>query len=217
MNNSIEDFLTITNNGLDVDANNIEVNCITSKNNTFSMDTAGNLICNSITTNTGSGINFDQIYPVGSIYMSVLNVNPATMFGGTWESIGGKFLIGANSTYTAGSTGGATTHNHTSAAHSHTSAAHTHGYGSLYTAINFAGSSGTYYKTKGSVSYSINEKKNDTGSGSTTSGNKNEGIQIYGSTGSTTPNNTGTTTPNNTGNSSSLPPYLSVYIWKRVS
>jgi hypothetical protein len=29
--------------------------------------------------------------------------------------------------------------------------------------------------------------------------------------------NTGSTTPGNTGSSSSLPPYLAVYMWKRTS
>lgn len=45
-------------------------------------------------------------YPVGAIYLSVTDANPATLFGGTWESIGGRFLLGADSTYAAGSTGG---------------------------------------------------------------------------------------------------------------
>ena len=51
----------------------------------------------------------DMIYPVGSIYMSVSNTSPETLFGGTWESIGGRFLLGADSTYTAGGTGGEAT------------------------------------------------------------------------------------------------------------
>ena len=49
-------------------------------------------------------------YPVGSIYLSVTDANPAALFGGTWESIGGRFLLGADSTYTAGSTGGEAAH-----------------------------------------------------------------------------------------------------------
>lgn len=37
----------------------------------------------------------DILYPVGSIYLSVNNINPATLFGGTWERISqGRFLIG---------------------------------------------------------------------------------------------------------------------------
>jgi len=36
----------------------------------------------------------DAIYPVGSIYMSVNAANPGTLFGGTWEQITGRFLLG---------------------------------------------------------------------------------------------------------------------------
>ena len=53
----------------------------------------------------------EAVYPVGSIYMSVNNTSPATLFGGTWEAIQGKFLLGAyGNTYKAGSTGGEATH-----------------------------------------------------------------------------------------------------------
>lgn len=45
-------------------------------------------------------------YPVGSIYMSVNNVNPTNFFGGTWEQIKDRFLLACGSTYSAGSTGG---------------------------------------------------------------------------------------------------------------
>lgn len=51
----------------------------------------------------------DIIYPVGSIYMSVNNVSPATLFGGTWQAISGRFLLAANNTYPLGTTGGAAT------------------------------------------------------------------------------------------------------------
>lgn len=49
-------------------------------------------------------------YPVGAIYLSVTDANPAALFGGTWERIGGRFLLGADSTYAAGSTGGEAAH-----------------------------------------------------------------------------------------------------------
>ena len=52
----------------------------------------------------------DMIYPVGSIYMSASATSPSTLFGGTWESIGGRFLLGADATYAAGSTGGEAEH-----------------------------------------------------------------------------------------------------------
>ena len=52
---------------------------------------------------------FDDIYPVGSIYMSVNNTNPSNLFGGTWTQLKDRFLLGAGSTYTNGSTGGSAT------------------------------------------------------------------------------------------------------------
>ena len=75
------------------------------------------------------------VYPVGSIYCSYGNTSPATLFGfGTWQKIEGRFLLGANSTYSLGSTGGAATVALTVAqlpAHSHgassaSAGAHTH-------------------------------------------------------------------------------------------
>ena len=42
--------------------------------------------------------------------MSVNAVDPKLLFGGTWEQLKDKFLLGAGSTYANGSTGGASTH-----------------------------------------------------------------------------------------------------------
>lgn len=52
----------------------------------------------------------DQIYPVGSIYMSVSSTDPGTLFGGTWARIRDTFLLAAGDTYAAGATGGEATH-----------------------------------------------------------------------------------------------------------
>ena len=53
----------------------------------------------------------DIVYPIGSIYMSVNAADPSTLFSGTsWEKLEGRFLLGSNSTYTNGSTGGEATH-----------------------------------------------------------------------------------------------------------
>lgn len=56
-----------------------------------------------------TGIQIDNIYPVGSLYFSVNNIDPGTLFGGTWERIQDKFLLCAGETYEAGTTGGSTT------------------------------------------------------------------------------------------------------------
>lgn len=54
----------------------------------------------------GSNFVLDNVYPVGSIYMNVNSTNPGTLFGGEWEQIQGRFLLGMSSSYPAGSQGG---------------------------------------------------------------------------------------------------------------
>ena len=49
------------------------------------------------------------VYPVGSIYWSSKNTNPATLFGGTWTQIKDKFILAAGDYYSNGATGGAAT------------------------------------------------------------------------------------------------------------
>lgn len=73
------------------------------QNNTDNIATLSNQISNIRSTI------FDDIYPVGSIYMSVNNTNPSNLFGGTWTQLKDRFLLGAGSTYTNGSTGGSAT------------------------------------------------------------------------------------------------------------
>lgn len=122
------------------------------------------------------------LYPVGAVYISANSTSPASLFGGTWESIGGRFLLGADSTYTAGSTGGETTHKLTideMPSHCH--------------AINAS------YSSAGSSS--SNE-------GKILSGDDNNGwLWDFTSTSWTG----GSAAHNN------MPPYLAVYMWKRVS
>ena len=79
---------------------------------------------------------WNKIYPVGSIYMTVNDVDPGSLFGGTWEQIQGKFLLGASSGHAAGSTGGAEeihlssaqmpAHDHSLGNHHHDVPDHTH-------------------------------------------------------------------------------------------
>lgn len=54
----------------------------------------------------GNNFVLNNVYPIGSIYMSVNSTNPGTLFGGTWTQIQGKFLLGMSSSYPAGSEGG---------------------------------------------------------------------------------------------------------------
>lgn len=71
-----------------------------------------------------------QVYPVGSIYMSVSSTNPGTLFGGTWSAWGsGRVPVGVDTGQTefntVEKTGGAKTHTLTIGempSHSHTTA-----------------------------------------------------------------------------------------------
>lgn len=144
-----------------------------------------------------------KIYPVGSIYMSTVSTNPATLFGfGTWEAMpAGRVLLAQGksswgTTYNAGSTGGEATHQltvgelpqHTHTASTNTTGSHAHTYRTFY------GTTG--YGPDGS---SDREKTINTGS----SGNHTHTVTI---------NNTGSNQAHN-----NLQPYIAVYIWKRTA
>lgn len=65
----------------------------------------------------------DIVWPVGSVYLSAAEISPQTLFGGTWEQIKGRFLLAADDSHAAGSTGGEETHTLTKAEipdHAHT-------------------------------------------------------------------------------------------------
>lgn len=82
---------------IDTAKSSVGVNCFPASNGVFQLGD------NAFLTAQGA-------YPVGAIYLSVTDTDPATLFGGTWERIGGRFLLGADDTYTAGSTGGEAEH-----------------------------------------------------------------------------------------------------------
>ena len=64
-----------------------------------------------------TGIQIDNIYPIGSIYMSINPTNPSELFGGAWEAIAqGTFLISAGTDYTVGNSYGSSSHTHTQVA-----------------------------------------------------------------------------------------------------
>lgn len=82
---------------IDTEKSSVGVNCLPTQESAFQLGESAWL--------TAQGA-----YPVGAIYLSVTEVDPSSLFGGTWERIGGRFLLGADSTYAAGSTGGEAAH-----------------------------------------------------------------------------------------------------------
>ena len=146
----------------------------------------------------------DTVYPVGSIYISMNETDPGTLFGGTWEQIQDKFLLSAGSTYAAGTTGGtaSVTSGGTAItiaqmpAHDHGSAGgHTHTV-PYRTGSNLAnGSSGIWFTDPGTV----------TGYGGAT-----------GSAGAHTHTSQGSGQAH-THTVATMPPYLTVAMWKRTA
>lgn len=118
----------------------------------------------------------NSLHPVGSIFISAENRSPAGMFGGTWEQLKDRFLLGAGDIYGAGGTGGEATHTLTASempSHNHTV---------------FGGSEVTTINTNSLAM----------------SGAKLTDYRLTGTEGGDQPHN-------------NMPPFISVYMWKRVS
>ena len=110
----------------------------------FALDVSGDV--NFTGSLKRNGVDF--LYPVGSIYLSVKDTDPGTVFGGTWERLQDRFLLGASNTYKAGSTGGEAAHTLTEAempshTHSLTLKDTDRSSGNPYTQVNWAYSNDT--------------------------------------------------------------------------
>lgn len=68
-----------------------------------------------------------RCYPIGSVYISTVYSSPAQLFGGTWELLRDRFLLGAGDTYGIGDTGGESAHtltSHEMPSHQHNAQSH---------------------------------------------------------------------------------------------
>ena len=138
----------------------------------------------------------DLIYPIGSIYMSANNVSPQIFFGGTWEQIQDRFLLAAGSSYSAGSTGGEATHTLTM---DEMPAHQGHMYDNFDSSgyVDRGGDTNSYYVNSSASGYATYENRPY----KVVSGNEFV-MQGYTRGGSVAHNN--------------MPPYLTVYMWKRT-
>jgi hypothetical protein len=140
----------------------------------------------------------NMVYPVGSIYMSVNSTSPATFFGGTWERLKDRFLLGCGDTYSNGATGGASTH-------SHKYCVDYRGYhGEVVNKGASAGGIHVYdYSTSQYAAATADGTESTWVNSALNGGEKEVTVNKFYSEG-------------RTNNGSNLPPYLAVYIWKRT-
>ena len=142
----------------------------------------------------GSNFILDNVYPVGSIYMNVNSTNPGTLFGGTWEQIQGRFLLGMSSSYPAGSQGGEAEHTLSTnemPAHSHNFSYHETNNNKIWS-DNIVQKIGTAYPERLGVNMALGADWSSSGY-----------LMLSSIGGNQAHNN--------------MPPYLSVYIWKRTA
>lgn len=156
----------------------------------------------SITFNMNNWI--DKIYPIGATYISTVEINPSTLFGGVWERIKDRFLLSSGDTYANATTGGSATVTLTSAQ----SGLKAHGHGMDH-----------------NHNHRHNLNKNfSTGSGGSTSAyitssNRTTSTQYtgYDSTSSSKKTTDDNTASNASEAHENMPPYLTVYMWKRTA
>lgn len=151
----------------------------------------------------------DMLYPVGHVYISTNNVDPGTLFGGTWQALpAGRVLLAQGESdwgtnYTAGSTGGEATHKLTTSempAHNHTGSTNStgaHNHTIRCHSGSYSGKNMIYESLRnGTSAYFNGDWTNDNGVHSHTVTIKNNG---------------GGAAHNN------MQPYLAVYMWKRTA
>ena len=134
---------------------------------------------------------WEKIYPVGSIYISANSTSPAELFGGTWEQIKDRFLLAAGDAYMAGSMGGEAQHTLTKdemPSHRHSSNSYLDGYANSGIIGKDQFCTWVNYGT-----HDNNEPK-------------------FGESGAIRTSWVGGSKPHN-----NMPPYIAVYMWKRVA
>lgn len=224
-----KDAFTEVDGKINVEANNITANCITSKNNKFSLDSDGNLIVNTITTNTDgtSNIDFSTIYPIGSIYLSVVNTNPSTYFGGVWEQISGYYLYAGTVTGTGGSSTSGSASGETGSTTLATNQIpnHLHSIPSLGGYTNATGAhahniGADFDGGAGSARYTVHSK-GVTGAGylkaTSTDGSHSHSVTTYAANTGATGGGMGHTHTLNNHTHTINPPFYNLFVFKRVS
>jgi hypothetical protein len=166
-------------------------------------------------TEVGSLSSIAGAWPIGSVFISVVSTNPATLLGfGTWSAFGaGRVLVGINGSDTdfdvVEETGGSKTHIHTGPSHTHSISSHYH-------VLPFAGTSNTAMRRVGTADFGQTAGTHSTVSNITATSATNTNQTLMNSDVSSAAN-TGSDGTGNTGSTSNMPPYIVVYMWKRTA
>ena len=162
----------------------------------------------------GGGLTIDDIYPIGSIYMSVNSTSPATLFGGSWDPIEDAFLLACGNNHSAGDTGGSEDaivpyHTHTMNSSGYVAngvpSAGDHRHYDYHQSVNRG--TGSTATRVGPYGYSTSGASavwgGEAGAHTHNLPNHTHTMQYAGTSGNTSGAN--------------MPPYLAVYVWKRTA
>ena len=150
--------------------------------------------------------NYNKIYPIGSIYMSINETNPSELFGGEWERIKDTFLLASGDTYSNGSTGGSA--DAVIVKHTHTQNPHNHSFGNNAKVITVDPKQNWKLSSARKMSYTSGDyyyPYSDTNDG---------GVGELSTTNNATATNQ---TTGESGTGKNMPPYLAVYCWVRTA
>lgn len=143
----------------------------------------------------------NMFYPIGAVYKTTdASFDPATEWGGTWEKVTDRVLVGAGNTYSVGATGGSS-----SVSHVHGSDSSRNGTlsASIGSTNNNAGGLGFRYTNDLNVGMAGTAIYTVYGSSWGSGGSFNHWTQVWGKTSATSID--------------VRQPYIAVNIWKRTA
>lgn len=156
------------------------------------------ILKNGVEYGVGGQTLIDKIYPVGSIYISTsASFNPQTAWGGTWKKTAdGRCLIGANTSYPLGSTGGVESHYLVAAIGATDNDS---------SRIGYAAADISPFQQKRTYKYTV--RGTEASSLGTPTKKFNHSVNVTD----------GKIDASNDGYTSNMQPYLAVYIWERIA
>lgn len=181
-------------------------------------------IKNYIDAHASGGVTLDKVYPVGSIYMSVNNTNPGTLFGGTWVTWGaGRVPVSVNTSdgdfSTVEKTGGEKTHTLSideMPSHKHSTTVKVTEKSLIGTVHNFAGQGADWGpgNTVTGICSALGDDSAYYPSGTKKTTKYKDGFKI-----NATHSHAASATMENAGGGNAhnnMQPYITCYMWKRI-